>query len=95
MRSCRFSKTGEKFGNRKGVTETEKGSLHWLARVNQPMKPVELEALHESVRRGRPFGEAAWVEKTARKLGLGNTLRNPGRPSKPKPNEADREEDNQ
>ena len=54
----------------------------WLALVNRPMQAAELEALHTSVNRGRPFGDARWVERTADRLGLANTLRSPGRPKK-------------
>jgi hypothetical protein len=43
----------------------------------------ELKPLQESVNRGRPFGDARWVAQTAARLGLGNTLREPGRPAKP------------
>jgi putative transposase len=52
----------------------------WLAKVNRPMRKADLDRLHESVNRGRPFGDDRWVAKTAARLGLGNTLRNPGRP---------------
>jgi hypothetical protein len=36
--------------------------------------------LRRSTSRGSPFGNADWVAKTAQKLGLESTLRNPGRP---------------
>jgi putative transposase len=54
----------------------------WRDRVNERPADKELDALRTSVNRGRPFGEADWVAKTARRLGLGNTLRPPGRPRK-------------
>lgn len=54
----------------------------WAAKVNRPIGKQLLERLHESVNRGRPFGDDRWVEKTAARLGLGNTLRRPGRPKK-------------
>jgi hypothetical protein len=38
----------------------------------------------ESLRRGRPFGGLAWMNQTARRLGLAATLRPLGRPRKPK-----------
>jgi putative transposase len=54
----------------------------WLNRVNQPLSTSELEALQTSVNRGRPFGDDAWVATTAKRLNLGHTLRDPGRPKK-------------
>jgi putative transposase len=38
------------------------------------------EAIRRSVNRGRPYGEAAWIERCAEKLGLEFTLRPRGRP---------------
>jgi hypothetical protein len=32
--------------------------------------------------RGRPYGEPAWTDRTARRLGLENTFRSRGRPRK-------------
>ncbi|GJL64274.1 MAG: transposase [Nitrospirales bacterium] len=52
----------------------------WVTRVNQPETAGELEALRTSVQRGRPFGSERWVKRTARRLGLGATLRDRGRP---------------
>ena len=52
----------------------------WLTKVSRPMRQAELDLLHESVNRGRPFGNDRWVANTAARLGLGNTLRKPGRP---------------
>jgi hypothetical protein len=54
----------------------------WTAIVNEAMDERALEDLRTSVDRGRPWGEAAWVQETARRLGLLFTLRNPGRPRK-------------
>ncbi len=54
--------------------------LDWPAWVNQPQTAGELEALRTSVARGRPFGAAAWVGRTAQRLGLQATLRPRGRP---------------
>jgi putative transposase len=56
---------------------------HWLEWVNQPQTEAELESLRQSVNRGRPFGADEWVEQTADRLGLRNTLRAPHRPRKP------------
>jgi hypothetical protein len=38
--------------------------------------------LELSERRGRPYGDEAWVLTTVSRLGLGHTLRREGRPSK-------------
>ena len=54
----------------------------WLAKVNRPIPEEQLQRLRESVGRGRPFGDDRWVARTAALLGLGNTLRQPGRPRK-------------
>ncbi|MEX0774994.1 MAG: transposase [Phycisphaeraceae bacterium] len=55
---------------------------HWLALVNQSLAPQDLEQLRTSVNRGRPWGTPQWVARTARRLGLLSTLRDPGRPPK-------------
>jgi putative transposase len=54
----------------------------WRDLVNAPQTQAELNALHRSIQRGNPFGDAAWSERTARELGLESTLRSPGRPNK-------------
>jgi putative transposase len=54
----------------------------WLEYVNAPQTDAEVEALRESVRRRRPYGDALWVERAARRLGLEASLRPPGRPRK-------------
>jgi putative transposase len=41
-----------------------------------------LEALRQSVSRGRPYGSERWQAKTMAALGLEHTLRNRGRPRK-------------
>ncbi|MGN6545178.1 MAG: transposase [Aureliella sp.] len=55
---------------------------NWTERVNQPLTARELEAVRRSVQRGSPFGDASWIETTARRLGLESTLRARGRPKK-------------
>jgi putative transposase len=55
---------------------------NWMQRVNQPENEAELEALRTCVRRGQPFGSAAWTVTTAASLGLTNTVRPRGRPRK-------------
>jgi putative transposase len=54
----------------------------WVARVNKPQTDAEQEALRRSVNRGTPYGSEVWQRKTAARLGLGHTLRPPGRPKK-------------
>ncbi len=54
----------------------------WSARVNEPLTAKELAAVRWSVKRGSPYGDQAWVESTARRLGLESTLRPRGRPRK-------------
>ncbi|HJZ56017.1 MAG TPA: transposase [Gemmataceae bacterium] len=46
---------------------------------------AELAALHRSVDRGAPYGEDAWAERTAVRLGLESSLRARGRPPKERP----------
>jgi putative transposase len=52
----------------------------WLAQVQAVQTEGELAAVQGSVQRGAPFGSSAWVEKTARELGLEASLRPGGRP---------------
>jgi putative transposase len=52
----------------------------WLAYVNQPVAAVEVDALRHCARRGRPYGDEAWVAGVAHELGLQSTLRPRGRP---------------
>jgi len=54
----------------------------WLRHVNEPQTEAEVERLRESLRRGRPYGHAVWMEETARRLGLEASLRPRGRPKK-------------
>jgi putative transposase len=55
----------------------------WLRHVQSPQTEEELEALRRSVVRGSPFGETAWQERTAKRLGLQSSLRARGRPCNP------------
>jgi len=54
----------------------------WLKQVQEPATEAEWTRLQESLKRGRPFGGDAWIESTAKKLGLEATLRPVGRPRK-------------
>jgi putative transposase len=56
---------------------------NWLQYVNEPQTEAEVERLRECLRRGRPFGNSSWMEKTAHRLGLEASLRPRGRPRKP------------
>jgi len=55
---------------------------NWSRLINAGLSDAELEGVRQSVLRGRPWGEPAWVLETAKRLKLGFTLRNPGRPRK-------------
>lgn len=57
----------------------------WLDHVNQPETEAELDAMRESISRGKPFGSEHWAKLTANKLGLESSLRPRGRPKKVKP----------
>ena len=43
---------------------------NWLEHVNAPQTEAEVESLRECLRRGRPYGDSEWMEKTAKRLGL-------------------------
>ena len=55
---------------------------HWERVVESRWEEEELKSLRTCVVRGRPFGDADWVERISRKLGLEFTLRRRGRPRK-------------
>lgn len=52
----------------------------WLKRVNQPATKKEFDALVRAMAKGCPYGEAAWRDRLAARLGIEYTLRDPGRP---------------
>jgi putative transposase len=52
----------------------------WEAWLDEPQPPGELKLLREHVRRSRPYGSEPWIQSTAGRLGLENTLRPRGRP---------------
>ena len=54
----------------------------WKELVNQPTTKEQTQAIRTSIARGRPFGDPAWVTRTAAQRGLASTLRNRGRPPK-------------
>jgi putative transposase len=55
---------------------------NWVRLVNAGLAPEELRGVRQCVARGRPLGTGPWVQATAARLGLGFTLRGPGRPRK-------------
>jgi putative transposase len=55
---------------------------HWLEHVNAPQTEAELESLRRAIRRNSPFGNSAWQQTIAKRLGLEATLRPRGRPRK-------------
>lgn len=59
----------------------------WLALVDGMLDADNLTALRTCVSRGRPYGDPAWTARTAARLGLQFTLRNPGRPPRQSRNE--------
>lgn len=54
----------------------------WSSLVDQPQTEAELEAIRRSVKRGRPFGDERWMQRTAKRFGLESTFRPQGRPRK-------------
>ncbi len=52
----------------------------WLEIVNQFQSEAELSAVRHWVNRGCPYGDADWIARTARSLGLELALRPRGRP---------------
>ncbi len=55
---------------------------NWTKRVNTPVSEKETKQIRRSIDRGQPFGDAGWIETTARKYNLESTLRKRGRPRK-------------
>ena len=53
---------------------------NWAALLNRPQTPAEELALRHSLSRNAPFGDPAWQQRTAAKLGLESSLRPRGRP---------------
>jgi len=59
----------------------------WARTVNAALTPKELDRLHASETRGRPFGDDAWLARTVHRLALQHTLRPEGRPRRHPPPE--------
>lgn len=56
----------------------------WIEQVNVGMEDAELDRLRLHIQRGRPLGTMAWTVAAAKRMGLEQTLRDRGRPSKKK-----------
>jgi putative transposase len=52
----------------------------WHQWIESRWKSDELDEIRASVSRGRPYGQTAWIDATAKHLGLEVTLRPRGRP---------------
>jgi len=52
----------------------------WVELVNAPQTAAEEEAIRLSIQRSRPYGAAAWQQRTAKSMGLLSCFRPPGRP---------------
>src|SRR5437764_1367410 len=55
---------------------------NWLSLLNEDQSQRDEERVRISMERNRPLGDAAWVERTVKRLGLEHTVRWPGRPRK-------------
>jgi len=49
---------------------------NWLERVNRVVSENEAEESKRCIARGHPFGDAGWVETTARQYNLESTIEN-------------------
>jgi len=56
---------------------------NWEELVDEPQTQEEVDALRRSVNRGTPFGTPAWQHRTATRLKLQSSLRDPWRPKLP------------
>ena len=55
--------------------EKQRGQASWIASGDGVRSDRELVAVRLSAQRGKPLGEEAWVESTARRLDLESTIR--------------------
>jgi putative transposase len=53
----------------------------WTEWVNQPLTEAELVSIRQCAQRQRPYGDRAWVQGVADRLGLRSTLSPRGRPA--------------
>ena len=61
----------------------------WLRYVNGVETEAELSAVRHALRRGAPYGESSWTQRTAARLGLESTLHPRGRPAKKRDDDTD------
>jgi hypothetical protein len=47
------------------IRQTIANGKQRVQEVNRPQREAELDALRRSVQRGRPYGDDAWVKRTA------------------------------
>jgi hypothetical protein len=66
-----------------GRTASERRK-RWRSKVFSPQKELELTAVRNSLRSGRPFGADEWTEKIAKQLNIDLARRPRGRPRKTK-----------
>jgi putative transposase len=52
----------------------------WEGYVDRALTSAERKAVEKCIERNTPYGQKAWVRRTAKELGLESTLRKPGRP---------------
>ncbi len=57
-------------------------NAEWEAEVDRPMEATPLQTLRQSVVRGTPYGNPAWVSRVVAEQGLETTVRLRGRPRK-------------
>lgn len=55
---------------------------NWVELVNQPLDETQLATARQCIKRGSPYGDAAWITNVAAELGLQHTLRSVGRPKR-------------
>jgi putative transposase len=66
-----------------GQSESERRK-RWRAKVCAPQKEIEVTAVRNSLRSGRPLGTDEWTERIAKRLNIDLTPRARGRPRKVK-----------
>jgi putative transposase len=54
--------------------------LGWVRLVNEPMTEKEVQRFGTCIARNRPYGNEAWQNEQAKRLGLSHTIRSEGRP---------------
>ncbi len=55
---------------------------NYLVLINKSQAKIQLDSIRSSIIKNRPYGDDLWVKRTAEKLGLESSLRQPGRPKK-------------